>query len=189
MALALVFCCGLVSPAIAQTSTARPPATTTVIEPGHWIVTPFLGLGFSGDLDGGEGAFGAAAGYVWSDRITFEGEVNVMPSSEMDGTVEVDTRVWSLTGNALYHFSGRSVVPYGAVGIGVGHASVDLDGSGLPNADTGSTEFVLNFGGGVERRLADRVGLRGDLRYFFGGDLVPDYWRLSGGVTIDLGGR
>jgi hypothetical protein len=28
-----------------------------------------------------------------------------------------------------------------------------------------------------------------DLRSFFGGDLVPDFWRLSGGVTFDLGGR
>jgi opacity protein-like surface antigen len=152
-------------------------------------VTPFVGIGFSGDLDSATGALGAAAGYVWSDRLTVEGEFNVLPSSEANGVVEVSTHVWSLTGNALYHFSGRKFVPYGVVGIGFGHGSTDLDGLGLTGVDTSSTEFVLNFGGGVERRLTDRLGFRGDLRYFFGGDLVPDYWRLGAGITIDLGGR
>ena len=41
----------------------------------------------------------------------------------------------------------------------------------------------------VERRIADRLAFRGDLRYFFGSNLVPDYWRLGAGLTIDLGTR
>jgi len=48
---------------------------------------------------------------------------------------------------------------------------------------------VVNFGGGVERRINDRIGFRGDLRYFFGGDLVPDYWRLGAGLTFAVHGR
>ena len=181
---------GFVGNASAQTGRTTPSSTTTtVMSPGHWTVTPFVGIGFSGDLDSATGALGAAAGYVWSDRLTVEGEFNVLPSSEANGVVEVSTHVWSLTGNALYHFSGRKFVPYGVVGIGFGHGSTDLDGLGLTGVDTSSTEFVLNFGGGVERRLTDRLGFRGDLRYFFGGDLVPDYWRLGAGITIDLGGR
>lgn len=177
--------------AAAQTAAAPPPApsTTTVFSPGHWTVTPFIGVGFSGDVDSATGALGAAAGYVWSDRMSFEGEFNVLPSSEANGVVEVSTNVWSLTGNVLYHFSGQKFVPYGVVGIGFGHASADLTNSPLANVNTSSTQFVLNFGGGVERRWTERLAVRGDLRYFFGGDLVPDYWRLSGGVTFDMGGR
>jgi hypothetical protein len=186
----MVVIAGFVGNASAQTGRTTPSSTTTtVMSPGHWTVTPFVGIGFSGDLDSATGALGAAAGYVWSDRLTVEGEFNVLPSSEANGVVEVSTHVWSLTGNALYHFSGRKFVPYGVVGIGFGHGSTDLDGLGLTGVDTSSTEFVLNFGGGVERRLTDRLGFRGDLRYFFGGDLVPDYWRLGAGITIDLGGR
>jgi opacity protein-like surface antigen len=187
---ALILFVQFAEPASAQTPTASQVPTTTVISPGQWTVTPFIGIGFSGDLDSGTGALGAAAGYVWTDRLTFEGEFTVLPSSEASGVVEVSTHVWSLTGNALYHFSGRKVVPYAVIGMGFGHGSADVENAGLTGAlDTSSTEFVLNFGGGIERRLTDRLGFRGDLRYFFGGDLVPDYWRLGGGLTIGLGGR
>jgi hypothetical protein len=37
--------------------------------------------------------------------------------------------------------------------------------------------------------MNDRMGFRGDLRYQFGGDLVPDYWRLSAGLTFGLRSR
>jgi opacity protein-like surface antigen len=183
---ACAFSLTLADVAAAQTTSAAAPSTTTVFSPGHWTVTPFIGVGFSGDVDSATGALGAAAGYVWSDRMSFEGEFNVLPSSEANGVVEVATKVWSLTGNVLYHFSGRTVVPYGVVGIGFGHASADLGTSTSPNVDSSSSEFVLNFGGGVERRWTERLAVRGDLRYFFGGDLVPDYWRLSGGVMFDI---
>jgi opacity protein-like surface antigen len=183
---ACAFSLTLADVAAAQTTAATAPSTTTGFSPGHWTVTPFIGVGFSGDVDSATGALGAAAGYVWSDRMSFEGEFNVLPSSEANGVVEVATTVWSLTGNVLYHFSRQTLVPYGVVGIGYGHASADLGTSTLPNVDTSSSEFVLNFGGGVERRWTERLAVRGDLRYFFGGDLVPDYWRLSGGVTFDI---
>jgi hypothetical protein len=192
--LALVIAALFVSTALARSASAQttqtPPAgstTTTVFSPGNWTVTPFVGVGFSGNLDGGSGAFGAAGGYVWTDRVSFEGELNVLPSSENNGVFEVDSHSWSLTANALYHFSGRSWVPYGVFGIGLGHAGADLSGtpiSGVSTIESSSTSLVANFGGGVERRLTDRVGFRGDLRYLFGGDLVPDYWRLGVGVTF-----
>jgi hypothetical protein len=60
-------------------------------------------------------------------------------------------------------------------------------GTMATDLNTSSTSFVVDFGGGVERKITDRLALRGDLRYFFGGDLVPDYWRLGGGLRIDMG--
>jgi len=202
-------CVGVVAPAAAQTATARPqpaPASATnVVAPGHWSITPFLGVGFSGDISGATGALGAAAGYAWTDRVGFEGELNVLPSPENDGLVTVGTHVWSLTGNVLYHFGGQDFKPYGVFGIGFGHAGADLSsvnvnttttttantttGTTATNLNTSSTSFVVDFGGGVERKITDRLALRGDLRYFFGGDLVPDYWRLGAGVRIDMGPR
>jgi len=164
------------------------PTTTNLVDTGHFTVTPYIGVGFSGDLDQGSFAIGVAGGYVYNRRLSFEGDWNYLPSFENHGFVELDSSEWSLTGNVLYHFAGRAFVPYAAFGIGFGHGSID-DESGVVPAGfaTSSNEFVWNFGGGVERRFHERMAFRGDLRYFFGGDYVPDFWRLSAGVTFDLG--
>jgi hypothetical protein len=160
-------------------------------QPGAWSVTPFAGFGFSGDLDSPTGALGVAGGYGWSPTVTLEGEFNLLPSSEYGGLVEVSSHAWSLTGNLLYHFAPRTFRPYAVVGLGFGHAGVDVDtaGDGLDALDTSSTEFVVNLGGGVERAIRENIRFRGDMRYFFGGDLVPDYWRLSAGLQFGLGRR
>jgi opacity protein-like surface antigen len=177
----------LTSAALTQTAAAQSAArTTTTITEGHWTATPFVGVGFSGDLDSATGAIGIAGGYVWSPRLSFEGELNFLPSSENGGLIEVDTSVGSFTANALYHFAGRTWIPYGVGGIGVGHSSADVDSNDplLESLGDSSTEFVANIGGGVERALQNNTALRADFRYMFGGDLVPDYWRLSVGVTL-----
>jgi hypothetical protein len=110
----------------------------------HAQAPGWRGFGFSGHLDSATGAVGAAAGYVWNDRVAFEGELNFLPSSEADGLAEVDTKVWSLTGNLLYHFAGRRVVPYGVIGIEFGHANADPDNS-LATVDDSSTSFIVNL--------------------------------------------
>jgi len=148
-----------------------------------------IGTAFSGDVDSPTVVLGVAGGYRWTPRVTLEGEFNLLPSSEASGLLEVDTTIWNLTGNLLYHFAQRPWRPYGAFGIGLGHGSADLNSSNpaLANlANTSSTEFVVNFGGGVERSIRDGIRFRGDLRYFFGGDLVADYWRLGLGVSFDV---
>lgn len=163
----------------------QPGQTTTTISPGHWTATPFVGFGFSGDLDSPTGLFGVAGGYVWNPRWSFEGEFTVLPSSENSGVIEAESTVWTLAANALYHFSGRDWVPYAVGGIGFGHSGVDLDDFDDNDLfDDSSNEFIANFGGGVERLIANNVGFRGDARYFFAGDLVPDYWRISVGLTF-----
>jgi opacity protein-like surface antigen len=172
--------------------TAQAPGTgTPVIEVGSWTVTPFGELAFSGDLDSATGGFGVAAGYNWRPQLSIEGEFSTLPSSEAGGLIEVDSSLWTLTGNVLYHFAESPWKPYGAVGLGIGHGSVDVESNDpvIDTMDTSDSEFVFNFGGGVERQVRDRIAIRGDLRYFFGGDLVPDYWRLGVGVTFGLGAR
>ncbi len=170
------------------TQPATAGQTTTTITPGHWTVTPFVGFGFSGDLDSGTGLFGVAGGYVFNPRWSFEGEFTMLPSPENSGLVEVDTTVFTFAANALYHFSGRDWVPYAVGGIGFGHANADVsDDNPLIDDDLfdeTSNEFIANFGAGVERLIGNNVGFRGDVRYFFGGDLVPDYWRVSAGITF-----
>ena len=169
--------------AVAQQSAV---AAATQITPGEWSVTPFAGFGFSGDLDGATGALGAAGGYGWSPKVSLEGEFNLLPSSETGGLVEVNSKAWSVTGNLLYHFAPRPFRPYGVVGLGFGHSTVDLATSSplLNRVDASSTEFIVNLGGGAERGIRPNILFRADLRYFFGSDLVPDYWRFSAGLRF-----
>jgi opacity protein-like surface antigen len=169
----------------------QPPASTTQAPLGSWSVTPFAGFGFSGDLDSPTGALGIAGGRDWNSNVSLEGEFNLLPSSENGGLVEVNSNAWSLTGNLLYHFAPRTFRPYAVIGMGFGHANVDADAAGqAPNTfDESSNEFVVNLGGGVERAIRANLRFRGDMRYFFGGDLVPDYWRLSAGLQFGLGRR
>jgi opacity protein-like surface antigen len=172
---------------VGEAAGQQPTATTAPAAEGPWTVTPFIGFGFSGDLDSATGAFGVAGGYQWSPRVTIEGELNFLPSSETSGLIEVDSHVWSLTGNLVYHFANRPFIPYGVFGIGFGQGTVDVSPP-LQRPDS-SSKFVVNFGGGVERAIRERVRFRGDMRYFFGGDLVPDYWRVAFGLSFDLGRR
>jgi hypothetical protein len=175
---------------MAHTAAAQPPATTPTTPTGQWSVTPYAAVGFSGDLDQATKNFGVAADYGWTPRVSFEGDLNILPTSEASGVYEFGTHAWTVTGNLLYHFAQQPFVPYGVVGIGYGHGGADSNevaALGLTAvASTSSNTFVVDFGGGVERALTNRVRLRGDLRYFFGGDLVPSYWRLGAGVSFDL---
>jgi len=169
--------------ASAQSSTDGP------LTAGQVTVTPFIGFGFSGDLDSATGAVGVAGGWNYNSRISIEGEFNLLPSPENSGAVEVDSTVFSLTGNMLYHFNAKNNwTPYAVVGIGFGHSSVDVDDTILQglDLDASSTKFVANIGGGIERPFSDKLKFRGDFRYIFGGDTVPDYWRLAVGVGFRI---
>ena len=166
-----------------------PPTSQAAL--GSWSITPFAGFGFSGDLDSPTGALGVAGGRDWNSNVSLEGEFNLLPSSENGGVVEVSSNAWSLTGNLLYHFAPRTFRPYAVIGMGFGHTTVDADETGQvsPSIDETSNEFVVNLGGGIERAIRQNIRFRGDMLYFFGGDLVPDYWRLSAGLQFGLGRR
>jgi hypothetical protein len=58
---------------------------------------------------------------------TLEGDLNILPSSEIGGIVETDSNSWSLTGNLPYHFAPRAFRPYAVVGLGFGHGNADVD--------------------------------------------------------------
>jgi len=190
---ALIAAALLAIPHSASAQTTATPAAAP-LQTGQWTVTPVIGTAFSGDVDSPTVVLGVAGGYNWSPKISFEGEFNVLPSSEQSGVVELDTRVWNITGNMLYRFSAATnkFVPYGAIGLGLGHGSANVDNTRDPllnSVSTSSNALVVNFGGGLERSITDAIKVRGDLRYFFGGDLVADYWRFGVGVSFNVGSR
>lgn len=153
-----------------------------------FTITPFLGLGFAGDLENNPTAFGVASGFGLSDRLSIEGDVYFAEGGEQGPIVALDTSVWSVSGNVLYHFRADNFTPYIVGGVGMMGADTNAEELGLDVDDT-STKFAWNWGAGVKSALSERIGLRGDLRFFNGDDLVPDHWRLVGGVIIRGIGR
>jgi len=193
---ALAFTAALAPAAFAQDTTTSTPAAQTSpqasqttlsampVEPEGFTITPFIGLGFAGDFENNPTAFGVAAGYGLSERVTVEGDLYFAPDGEQGDLLQFDTSLWSLSGNVLYHFTGNTgFTPYVVGGLGVMGANADAEDLGVIEDDT-STKFAWNWGGGVKSALSDRFGLRADLRFFNGEDLVPDHWRLFGGVII-----
>jgi opacity protein-like surface antigen len=182
--------------AYAQDPTTTTPTTQTTQgtfsalpdEPEGFSVTPFVGLGFAGDFENSPTAFGVAAGFGITERVSVEGDLYFAPGGEQGELIEFETSIWSLSANVLYNFSGENFTPYVAGGLGVLNANADAEDLGLTEDDT-SSEFAWNWGGGIKSALSDRLGLRADLRFFNGDELAPDHWRLFGGVTIRNIGR
>ena len=184
----LALLCALTPAAFAQTTTTAPPPQDPAFaplppEPEGVTLTPFLGLGFAGDFENTPAAFGAALGYGMDNRVSVEGELFFAPGGEQGPLTEFDTSVTSLSANVLYHFSAEEFSPYVTGGIGAMFAFTNASDTGLVEDDN-DTAFAWNWGGGIKTAMNERFGLRADLRYFNASDLVPDHWRLYGGVII-----
>jgi opacity protein-like surface antigen len=87
---------------------------------------------------------------------------------------EFNTRVHQFLVNGAYYFIDRDEKwrPFATFGVGFYHFSPTEEGKGvaannfitLPTRISSATKFGANLGGGVEGKLAERVGLRLDLR-------------------------
>lgn len=155
-------------------------------EPEAFSLTPFIGLGFSGNLENAPAAFGVALGYGLAPRLTVEGDLSFAPGGEQGVITQFDTRVWSLSGNVLYHFvpEAQDFTPYVAGGLGLLSGNADIEAVTPVVDDDTSTVLAWNFGGGVKTAMNENWGLRADLRFFNGDDFAPDHWRLYGGVIF-----
>jgi opacity protein-like surface antigen len=170
----------------AQVASPEPPP----LQPDYWTITPFIGPAVGGDLNDSALNLGVALGYNWSNRLAIEGQVGFM-STEQEFGIDFDTNVWTIDANLLYHFTEERFIPYIAGGLGLMRASVDLaELEPIPGVDDDvSNELAFNFGGGIKTDLTERMRFRGDLRFFNGSDLAPDFWRITAGLTFNLGRR
>lgn len=188
-AAALALFSALAGFASAQTTSGTQPAPAgpapLPVEPEAFTLTPFLGFGFSGNLENTPATFGVALGYGLTPNVAVEADLSFAPGGEQGVITEFDTSVWSLSGNVLYHFTpDLDFTPYVAAGLGILSGDADVEDLTPLVTDDTSTVFAWNFGGGLKTAMSERWGLRADLRYFNGDDFAPDHWRLFGGVVI-----
>jgi opacity protein-like surface antigen len=176
----------------------------------NWFFSPFIGGNFGGNADFGDIPddddaverrmdFGATLG--WNPNVVgFEFDLGFSPNFFEDtaGDRNFDfgqNNVTTLMGNVLLSAKpGSGIRPYGSAGIGLIRSSVQ-SASGLFN-DLSTNDLGINFGGGLNANFNDKVGVRGDLRYFRAlqdnqadNDLDLslgsfDFWRGTVGLTF-----
>ena len=195
LAAALILSVSLFNPptAAAQAAAQQPPAAAISGLPPDveaFTLTPFIGAGFAGDLENTPADFGLALGYGANRWISLEGELSLAPSVTQGEVLQFDTNYWSLSGNVLYHFFQPQFTPYVTLGLGVVGSNPDLDLSGiLGDEDSSTTSFAWNYGTGIKAAFSDRIGIRGDLRYFNAREVAPDHFRIYAGLVIRRIGR
>jgi opacity protein-like surface antigen len=178
-----------------------------VLMPGRaeadgWVA-PFFGVNFDGSTpaDTKPKTYGISMGSMGGGIFGFETELSVSPDffGESDDVLLGDNNVLTWMGNVLVGVpvggqSGFGVRPFFTGGVGLIRRRVETAGELL---EISSNDFAYNLGGGVMVFFGNRIGIRGDYRYyrnFSTSDLGLDFLgeeadefsfsRLSGALII-----
>jgi len=190
---------------------------TTVAAPSKasadWLLTPFVGWNWggtanliNGDFDDEfeqKAMFGASLGWMGAGIIGFEVDFGYSPNffenTTGSGDFEFgDSNLTTLMGNLLIGVPiggqhGVGFRPYAVGGVGLVKSRIGSTGAFF-NVD--SSNWGFNVGAGAMFFFTDKVGLRGDVRYFGSlEDVEPlddlniglanfHFWRGTLGVTI-----
>jgi hypothetical protein len=167
-----------------------------------WYLTPFVGGNFSGNASfGGNNSFddeverrvdvGAALGWMGKGiagaELDFGWSPNFFQNTTGPGNFAFgDSNMTTLMANAVVGIPvggqrGGGVRPYVSGGAGLMRSSAT--GSTFFN-DLHTNDLGVDIGGGVHGYFNDRVGLRGDIRYFRS---VTDNSPTSSSLDIGLG--
>jgi opacity protein-like surface antigen len=142
---------------------AAVPSTATA----DWLFTPYIGSAHLDITDSGTRPVVGGA-VSWMGPVGgFEVDLGDAPAFlESKADRQIDrSNLLTLMGNAVVRFPTASsrVRPYAVGGVGLIQTYVRRSGSTL---EIGDENVGFNLGGGVFYFLNDRIGLRGDFRYF-----------------------
>lgn len=146
--------------------TAALSAATVREAHADWLLTPYLGVTFGGDADKEQVNYGLSATVLGAGVFGFELDASITPNFfDTDSGVIDDSNVSTIMGNVMLSVpgSGPSFRPYAAAGVGL----IRLKATSVGNFfDVDDNSLGINLGGGVLGQVNDRVGIRGDVRYF-----------------------
>lgn len=143
-----------------------------------WILTPFIGASFAAGtdvdddefdtlIDGSKMTYGGTFTYLGGGVLGFEVDFGYSPEffeGDDDDLDFIDSSNYSsLMANVVLSAPAGAFRPYGTAGVGLINTSID-DVDDIFEVDRNALGF--NVGGGVMAFFTDRVGIRGDLRYF-----------------------
>jgi opacity protein-like surface antigen len=152
-----------------------------------WLFTPFVGINWGGSAKFNESGasfddkferktdFGASLAWMGAGALGFEFDFGYSPNffENTTGSGDVNfgydkSTVTTLMANVIVGApvggtSGKGIRPYASGGIGIIRTNIDEADDFF---DITSNDLGINVGGGVHAFFTDKVGLRGDVRYF-----------------------
>ncbi len=158
------------------------------------MLSAHAGAAFGGDLDSSPTTYGGALTFMGDGAFGFEIEGAYTPDFFGDDTIAFDeNNVSSLMGNILLGTGGERGKVFLTVGAGIMQSrATDVDDF----FDVDSNDFAASAGIGGIGYVADRLGIRGDVRYYRNlGDPEPDnefdidfgefsFWRATAGLVL-----
>jgi hypothetical protein len=182
-------------------------AAVFMLAPAHaradWLFTPSIGSSFGGNASGNEHlTYGATIGWMGAGIFGFEADFAYTPEFFEAGDGDIDlfdsSNVTTFMANAVIGIpvggqTGGGIRPYMSGGVGVMQQSVQ---NAEQLFEVNNNELGVNIGFGVMGFATDRIGFRGDVRYYRAlTDPVADnefdialgefdFWRGTVGVTF-----
>ena len=146
--------------------TAALSAATVREARADWLLTPYLGVTFGGSTPEQQVNYGLSAAFLGAGVVGFEIDASITPKFfDTDSGVIDDSNVSTVMGNVVLSApgSGPSFRPYLAAGAGI----IRLKATSVGNFfDLDDNSLGINLGGGLLSQFNERVGIRGDVRYF-----------------------
>ncbi|MGE0813982.1 MAG: outer membrane protein [Vicinamibacterales bacterium] len=161
-----------------------------------WLLTPYLGVTFGGSAPTQQVTYGLSSAFLGGGMLGLELDAALTPNFfDSDTNALEDSNVSTVMANLMVAApgSGAAIRPYVAAGAGILRRKATSVGNVF---DLDDKSFGVNVGGGILAQMNDKVGVRGDIRYFRalqdadGGenfDLDLDgfnFWRGTLGVTF-----
>ena len=180
-----------------------------------WLFTPFVGMNFGGGFNDefgdfedefeSRGTFGASLAWMGAGALGFEFDFGFSPNffEPTEGDADFDygeNNVTTLMANVVLGApiggqTGIGIRPYASGGLGIIRSRINGPDDFF---DVSSSDWGYNLGGGVTGFFTDRIGVRGDIRYFRSIAEDPDddddiidvqlgsfrFWRGSVGLTF-----
>ena len=162
-----------------------------------WLLTPYLGVTFGGDTPDQQVNYGLSAAFLGAGVFGLEVDAAITPNFfDAGDDVDIeDSNVSTFMVNMMLSAPSQTpaIRPYASAGVGIIHARATSVGNVF---DLDDNNFGVNVGAGLIGQFSERVGLRGDVRYFrsvqdsdAGDDIDVDlgsfnFWRGTLGVTF-----
>ncbi len=130
-----------------------------------WLLTPYLGVVFGGSTPEQQVNYGLSAAFLGAGIFGVEVDAALTPNFfDSDSGLIEDSNVSTLMANLMVAApSGAPLRPYASGGVGIIRSKATSIGNFF---DVEENSFGVNLGGGVMAQVGDRVGIRGDVRYF-----------------------
>lgn len=153
---------------------------SSLMERAEQYMAPSLTPGSSLDVENSHG-FHAAVGYRAHPRVALQARFEYLPSSEVRGTLAgsdvslIQMTNFNITADVKAFLLTGRFQPYGLIGIGVAHTTLEDDtGAWIGGGTHGDAAIAGRFGGGIDVYVTRNIAVYGEGSYLLSDTLDFD---------------